>query len=681
MFQDISDITEEKLALGDLVEEDGKFFYSSTNVFRILEEKGTVRQGPSKADQEHVKGRLPSDRVYAYPCRSWPTALSAWAERKRKYDWPSPVLIYMAKSKGCFLVPVGHKRSSSSHIEWRLSPSLAERILMFSLSETHIKCYVLLKHIVSYVVKPAIGQSLNSFHCKTAVLTLAENTPWEIWKPDRLLECMDMCIGQLILWCDSGWCPQYMLPQENLFAGRISAIKLRALKELLLSVYNSKWKVLKSLGDWELGETLQLAVVGCPYVLSVDHDHDHDLQKVRKDNQLKTPSVTIEGTSNESLFQDIMKVTEKAIDKFVTLQWPVEVSKHTLQILIDADNENVETCFKNLVAVWQSMSADKERMGEAIIQDMTATVLPFVSLYTGSVISSLPGRRDNTFWWQNIYAEWIQPAFKECRVLTILKVATILLSRGVELNKIMNTAERLLSKLDTVQEQDSAYSVILNQLVMCHRLIEESGDEDDLKIIECLLDHAQSEYLVARICICPCRGRFGSSNQNHNIQHEIQFTPCIFFMRGEMNIVLYPLKFEFYRSSAQERDARNVYNDMWMDLAAIDVAPYTYYLQYECYRAQNKTTKAEKALLNLIECVCEDDLFHRETALNLVGHSQLLEGKIDMAFNTFKKSLEIQRDNNCAVWHIGVIVNKLLKGDIHEMMKKDTDDIVILSTL
>ena len=79
--------------------------------------------------------------------------------------------------------------------------------------------------------------------------------------------------------------------------------------------------------------------------------------------------------------------------------------------------------------------------------------------------------------------------------------------------------------------------------------------------------------------------------------------------------------------------------------------------------------------------VCEEDLFHRETALNLVGYCRLLEGKIDMAFNTLKKSLEIQLDNSCAVWHIGVMVYRLLRGDIHEMMKKDTDDIVILSML
>ena len=89
----------------------------------------------------------------------------------------------------------------------------------------------------------------------------------------------------------------------------------------------------------------------------------------------------------------------------------------------------------------------------------------------------------------------------------------------------------------------------------------------------------------------------------------------------------------------------------------------------------------KKALFNLMKCVFEEDLFHRETTLNLVGYCQLLEGKIDLAFNTFKKSLEIQLNNNCAKWHIGVMVNKLLRCDIHEMMKKDTDDIVILPTL
>ena len=82
-----------------------------------------------------------------------------------------------------------------------------------------------------------------------------------------------------------------------------------------------------------------------------------------------------------------------------------------------------------------------------------------------------------------------------------------------------------------------------------------------------------------------------------------------------------------------------------------------------------------------MKCVYEEGLFHRETALNLVGYCHMLEGKIDMAFNTFKKSLEIQPDNNCAIWHVCVMVSKLMRGDIHMMMKKDTDDNVILSTL
>ena len=317
LFQDISEITHEKLFLGDLVEDGGKYFYSSANVFHVLEEAGTVRQGPSKTDERELPNRLTADRVYAYPCRSWPVSLQEWMVRKRKHGWPSPHLMMTAMSKGCFLVPVGHKLSDNSDLEWRLSPSLAERMLMFSLSETHIKCYVLLKHIVKYIVKPILGPSLTSFHCKTAVLTLAERTPWDMWTPDRLMECMDMCLGLIISWCRAGWCPNYLLPRENLFAGRMNTQKLADLMEILLTVYYSRWRILLILDDWGLGEALELAFTGCPYLLS---------NNVDATASSLVPGVEIECMSNERYFEKALRRTEKAVESFVCHQWPVELA-------------------------------------------------------------------------------------------------------------------------------------------------------------------------------------------------------------------------------------------------------------------------------------------------------------------------------------------------------------------
>ena len=620
-------------------------------MFRILEERGTIRQGPSKADEHKYPGRLTMDRVYAFPCLSWPMALRGWTERETKYDWPNYLLKHFSMSKGCFLVPVGHKLSYSSDIEWRISPSLAERILMFSLNETHIKCYVLLKHVVKYFIKPCISESLTSFHCKTAVLTLAERTPWEMWRPDRLLECMDLCLGQIILWCGMGWCPQYFLPEENLFAGRMNTNKLNALKEILLSVYNSKWVILKGNDDWGLGQMLQAANTGSPYVLSNN-----------KEQLFHRSTLKIESTSNESLFHSILQVAEEDIEIFVRRQWPLELSINALQILIDADDQNEDSCFKNLLGVWQTMSSYKEKQQELIIQDVMTDIIPIICLYTGSVISSLPGRRGNAFWWDNVYAEWILPCFKQYRVLGSLKLATILLSRGAEFNKILNITGRLLTEIENVREQKT-YSALLNQLIVCEKVMTDSGNQDDFKITECMLDHIEREYLESVMPSCPCRHKFSYQKHTHLLctRENIYWTSCIFFMRGEMNIVPYPLKFEFYRSFSSDKENRNPYTDDWMDLVAIDAVTYFYFLQYECYRYQNKTTQRKAALSKFLTCLTDEEhLYHRETACNLLGYCMLVEGHIDFAFKSFKKSLQMQPHNNCATWHIALMVNKLL---------------------
>ena len=654
LFQDISEITPEKLALGDLVEENGNYFYSSTNVFRVLEETGTVRQGPSKADEREYPGRLTADRVYSYPCRSWPIALCGWTIRKREYGWPNEFLIMMSMSKGCFLVPVGHKLSDSSDVEWRLSPSLAERMLIFSLNETHIKCYVLLKHIVKYFVKPILGPSLTSFHCKTAVLTLAERTPWEMWTPGRLMECMDMCLRQLISWCGAGWCPNYLLPQENLFAGRMNTRKLTDLMEILFSVYNSHWMVLLGIDDWGLGETLQLALTGSPYIVS--NNEEETLPQFG-------PSVKIECSSNETLFENILDKTEKAVEVFISHQWSVELAINVLQILVDADDRNEDTCFRKLLKAWQKVSDDKERLNEPLVQDVFVSIMPVLCLYTGSVISSLPGRRGNKFWWSHVYAEWIQPCFKQYIELGTLKLATILLSRGEEFDRILNLAKRLLDKLDDVPEGVTDMGLI-KQLMLCQKVIDDVGNQDDFRIIECLLDHIEHEHLESVVSFCPCRLK--SSFQKYynrsriTLQGNAHFTSCVFFMRGEMNIVPYPLQFEFYRSSAADRETRDPYKEQWMDLAVVDTIVYLYFLQYECYRHQRNQKLRETTLLKLRKCVEEDELFHKETALNLLGYCLLLEDRIADALNVYSKSLRIQPSNNCATWHIALMVNKLL---------------------
>ena len=619
-----------------------------------MEETGTVRQGPSKADEHEYPNRLTADRVYAYPCRSWPAAFQEWVVRKREYGWPNAYLMMMSMSKGYFLVPVGHKLSDSSDVEWRLSPSLAERMLMFSLTDTHIKCYVLLKHIVKYLVKPILGPSLTSFHCKTAVLTLAERTPWEMWTPERLMECMDMCLRQIISWCRAGWCPNYLLPKENLFAGRMNTRRLTNLMTILLTVYNSQWRIILAFHDWGLSEAIQVAFTGYPYLLSNDEE-DAVPQSV--------PGVKLECKSIGSYFEKALKRTEKAVESFVCHQWSVELAINVQQILIDADDPDAESCFKKLVKAYQKLSEDKERLTEALVQDVLVSIMPVICLYIGCVISSLPGRRGNAFWWNRVYAEWIQPCFKQYKILGSLKLATILLSRGEEFDRIVKLAQRLIDKLDGMPEGKTDVGLI-NQFSLCQKVLEDARNQDDFMIVESLLAHIESNYLESIISICPCRLMSSCNGPYFRAKSVLpgkdNCSCCVFFLKGEMNIVPYPLQFEFYRSSEADKEIRDPYKEQWMDLAVVDTVVYLHFLQYECYRHQGKQHLREQALLKLIKCIEEAELFHQETSLNLLGYCLLLEGRVSEAFNMYSKSLQIQPSNNCATWHMALMMNKLL---------------------
>ena len=118
---------------------------------------------------------------------------------------------------GCFVVGVGHSSSREQHIEWRLSFSLQERLLMFSLNPTQHKCYVLLKMIKKDIIKAEIGECISSYHCKTCLFYAIEVTPAAIWRPDNLVCCVRLCLMILLTWVVNGVCPNYFIPSENMF--------------------------------------------------------------------------------------------------------------------------------------------------------------------------------------------------------------------------------------------------------------------------------------------------------------------------------------------------------------------------------------------------------------------------------------------------------------------------------
>ncbi|KAH3897300.1 hypothetical protein DPMN_021487 [Dreissena polymorpha] len=116
-----------------------RFKQGEIHLYRNQEE--AVRAGPSVS---WVPGL---DFVHAFHvCKPHPE-LQHWINRCRGRLWPPDRLLEAARVSPRLLVPTGHQDSDYNLEEWRLSPNLIERMLMFSFNITHIKCYIVLNLI------------------------------------------------------------------------------------------------------------------------------------------------------------------------------------------------------------------------------------------------------------------------------------------------------------------------------------------------------------------------------------------------------------------------------------------------------------------------------------------------------------------------------------------------------
>jgi len=198
------------------------------------------------------------DFVYAYICKRLPTECDSWFTRPRHRNWPTPEMIQVARELGCFLVPDGHWDSEHSSIEWRVSPSLIERHLMFSMTIIHIHCYVTLKLLKKYIINPYLNKSgkITSFHCKTALFYARQQIKPSMWTVDNLFHCIIHCLKLLRGWAKKGHCPHYIMETVNLFDGKLNREQRGHLHKILTIIIDNHLAQLAFIESDNLGVRL-----------------------------------------------------------------------------------------------------------------------------------------------------------------------------------------------------------------------------------------------------------------------------------------------------------------------------------------------------------------------------------------------------------------------------------------
>lgn len=149
--------------------------------------------------------------------------------RCRKFGWPAKNTLKNMVSSGCFFAPIGsrqsrHDNDPNSDIEWRLSFVQAEQILLRVMNHCQFLCYSLLKLFLDNVLNRNAKEKeklLCSYYIKTAMFWCIQTDPGYEWSKENFFECFWKCYKLLLSWVYAGYCPNFFIPQNNLFVCKI----------------------------------------------------------------------------------------------------------------------------------------------------------------------------------------------------------------------------------------------------------------------------------------------------------------------------------------------------------------------------------------------------------------------------------------------------------------------------
>jgi len=237
----------------------GRVFYSNMAVVRAITESygenhpPILRHGPSNSPSEDL------DYVMAFSCKILPPEIRAWFTKMQHGFWPTQETLQAAQTCPIFLVPDRCHGSPNEEIEWRITPNLIERLLMFSLNMVPIKCIVVLKMLkkqefVKYI--HCENCKVTTFHCKTALFFTLNRTPPTFWKKSRLIECIVRCLQTILEFLNQGECPHFIVEGVDLFDGKLCRECQLSLERAIRGIIQDDMHVLFHLQCDDLGQRL-----------------------------------------------------------------------------------------------------------------------------------------------------------------------------------------------------------------------------------------------------------------------------------------------------------------------------------------------------------------------------------------------------------------------------------------
>ncbi|XP_071143313.1 uncharacterized protein [Mytilus edulis] len=211
-------------------------YLSTTNFVNYLKQKRQENNfsihGPCLSNTNQTV-----DIAFCLRSKYLPYHAMPWKLRYRR-QWPPNAIIDRIINYGCLLVPIGPRIMENCNLLWRISFSVAEKQLVHSFNFTQVLCYGLLKLTLKRIVNTNddVKDLLCSYFLKTALFWVSEEVDIDTFQLPKLFICFSLCLNKLISWVNNCYCPNYFIPEHNMFLGKINKYNNNSLLCVLNSI-------------------------------------------------------------------------------------------------------------------------------------------------------------------------------------------------------------------------------------------------------------------------------------------------------------------------------------------------------------------------------------------------------------------------------------------------------------
>ncbi|XP_052069215.1 uncharacterized protein LOC127708384 [Mytilus californianus] len=225
-------------ALNCCKEYNGEYYLSSEIFKHHFLFEGVCIHGPCISDEDDT-----IDLAICIHCKKWISSAVQWVTRSSN-SWPSNEVKQNILKHGVIVVPIGVKDSLKEDLEWRISFSVGEKLLINSFTHTQLLCYALLKIILKDVIgtHSDCNDLLCSYFLKTIVFWISEELQESVWTPDNIIPCFMQCFSRLVYCVEHSVCLHYFIPENNMFENRIEGRAREILLEKLYALNSYGWR-------------------------------------------------------------------------------------------------------------------------------------------------------------------------------------------------------------------------------------------------------------------------------------------------------------------------------------------------------------------------------------------------------------------------------------------------------